>query len=46
MANKMKATSYIIHSYTQILKNQNDSIKEYGDYIENYNKIAADLKNL
>lgn len=42
----MRDTAKIITTYTQILKNQNDSIKEYGDYIENYNKISADLKNL
>lgn len=32
--------------YKNLLQGEHNNSKQYGDYIENYNKIAADLKNL
>lgn len=46
MKNKMQRTSENIDSYIKILTNPHETVKEYGDYIENYNKILNDLKSL
>lgn len=42
----MQRTSENIDSYIKILTNPHETVKEYGDYIENYNKILNDLKSL
>lgn len=42
----MVRTTDVIQNYKKSLLSEHNTSKEYGDYIENYNKIAADLKNL
>ena len=46
MVKRMLKTSDTIDDYLRILENPHETLKEYGDYIDNYNKIFADMKNL
>ena len=42
----MSKTNDLIDDYIRSLTAPHETVKEYGDYIDNYNKIAVDLKNL
>lgn len=46
MKNKMQKTSEVIDHHIKTLTNPYETVKEYGDYIENYNKIFNELKSL
>lgn len=46
MVTKLTNTSDLIASYSRSLANPSEGIKEYGDYIENYNKIVDAMKDL
>ena len=46
MVKKMRKCTETIEDYLKILENPNETLKEYGDYIENFNKINGDNKNL
>jgi hypothetical protein len=46
MVNKMSATSELIHTYLKNLNNPYEGTREYGEYIDNYNKIVDAMKDL
>jgi len=46
MVKKLARAHDIVDDYIKSLTAPFQSVKEYGDYIDNYNKIAGDLKNL
>jgi gas vesicle protein len=46
MVRKMKKCIETIDDDLKILQNPNETLKEYGDFIENYNRINDDNKNL
>lgn len=46
MVNKMNNTSDLIHNYIKSLANTYEGTREYGEYIDNYNKIVDAMKDL
>lgn len=46
MVKKMFKTTETIEDYIRILQKDHETLKEYGDFIDGYNKIMADSKKL
>ena len=46
MVKKMFKTTQTIEDYIRILQKDHETLKEYGDFIDGFNKIMADSKKL
>lgn len=46
MTKKMRKTTETIDDYIRALQNEYEGLKEYGEFIESYNRIMGDMKNL